>query len=211
MPVVVYAAVITGDQAQGYQASFPDLPGVVVTASGANELIRSAREGLLQELNRLERAGSDWPSATPIERLREEGRAGEGAVVLVDVQIEDTPVRANISIGERLLKRLDEAAEAQDMTRSGFIAAAVRQRLGDEGAKPGVEGFASQRLYEEVAAMGRRLNETLGPDSTVGRTLADLDARALEGLRKLTELASGVGRRSKGGPADPGPHTSSET
>ena len=42
------------------------------------------------------------------------------------------------------------------------------------------------------------MNETLGPDSAFGRTLTELDNRALEGLRKLAgNMASAVERRSR--------------
>ena len=120
--------------------------------------------------------------------------------MLIDVQVEETPVRVNISIGERLLRRLDAAAEAQTMTRSGYIAAAVRQRLGDAetGERAGAGG---QRLWEEVSDLRRRVNEAIGPDSAFGRTLADLDARALEGLRAFAAgRGGGFGKGRDRGP-----------
>ena len=127
---------------------------------------------------------------------------GAGFLMLIDVQVEDAPVRVNISIGERLLKRIDDAAESQSMTRSGFIAAAVRHRLGDETHADSA-GVDAQRIYDEVIALGRRVNDALGPESAFGRTLTELDNRALEGLRKLAgDVASAVGRRSREKRAD---------
>ena len=104
-------------------------------------------------------------------------------VVLVDVQVEDTPVRVNISIGERLPSRLDAVAAEHGMTRSGFIAAAVRRRLEGEPRRA-VDDDTVERLRREVANIGRRVNETLGPDSEIGRTLAELDDAATDGLRR---------------------------
>ena len=132
-----------------------------------------------------------------MEQLRTSFDPAAGFLMLIDVQIEDAPVRVNISIGERLLKRIDDAAASQSMTRSGFIAAAVRHRLGDETGPEPAAGMDTQRIYDEVVALGRRVNDALGPDSAFGRTLTEWDNRALDGLRKLAgDVASAVGRRS---------------
>ncbi len=205
MPVTVYPALVTGDQPRGYRAAFVDFPNASVTEPGWAELLKAARERLLHELSELERSGRDWPAATSVETLGPL-QAGGAVVLLVDVQVDDTPVRVNISIGERLLRRLDEAAQAQNMTRSGFIAAAVLQRLGEDGAARGEPSGGSQRLFEEVAEMGRRVNEALGPESTFGRAVAELDARALDGLRVLADnVASAVKRRpGRGSPPTEG-------
>ena len=89
---------------------------------------------------------------TPIEQLS----LTPGVIpVLVDVTVEDTPVRVNISIGERLLQRLDAAAEAKGMTRSGFIAQAVRVSLGERGLAPEFEA-ATRRLQDELRPSGAK-------------------------------------------------------
>ena len=194
MPTLAYPALMTGGQADGYRAEAVDLPEVALMRPSPAEVLAALREALLSALATRDRQGLDWPEPTAVDALAERLRASGAVLLLVDVQVEETPVRVNISIGDRLLRRLDEAAEAQNMTRSGFIAAAVRQRLGEAGRTE--RGAGSQRLQEEVAEMGRRLNEALGPESTFGRTVAGLDARALDGLRALADnLASAVRRR----------------
>ena len=104
-------------------------------------------------------------------------------MIWIDVEVEDTPIRVTISIGERILARIDQAAGEFGMTRSGYLAAAARRQMAT-GRSP-METPADQKVMEEVAAAGRRIQETLGPTSPVGRTLADLDALALDGLRQL--------------------------
>ena len=42
------------------------------------------------------------------------------------------------------------------------------------GVSP-MDGPMGQRIFEEVTAAGRRIQETRGPESPVGRTLAELD------------------------------------
>ena len=152
MPIAVYPAITNGDQERGYRAELVDFPGVVILEPSSADLLKVARERLIEALAALEKTGQDWPTATPIEQLGERLLAMNAVLLLVDVQVEETPIRVNISIGDRLLRRLDEAAEARNMTRSGYIAAAVRQRLGDSGAHgEGMGGLNAQRLFEEVA------------------------------------------------------------
>ncbi len=182
MSVVVFPAVVT--PAEGaLTAEFVDLPALAVTAVSQADLIRLARERLTLELQRREREEQSWPEPTALAQVA--APAG-GSVLLVDVSVDDTPVRLTISLGERLLKRIDQDAEARSMTRSGYLALGARRLLG-EAAEPqgGVTGETGRRLQEEMAVLGRRLNEVVGPESPVGRTLAELDAIAVDGLRKL--------------------------
>ena len=206
MPITVYPALVTGDQAHGYHADLVDFPGVAVAESTSSDLLRVCRERLLSALTALEAAGQDWPLATAVEALGGRLQAERAILMLVDIQVEETPVRVNISIGDRLLRQLDEAAEAQNMTRSGYIAAAVRQRLGAAGAQGGgMNGAGSQRLFDEVAEVGRRVTDALGPESAFGRAVAELDTRALESLRMLAEnVGSAVRRRGREGSSSNG-------
>ena len=213
MSAVVYIARVAGDDRAGYVATFPDLPSIRSENATLTGLLGDVRGALLDALKKLEAQGLEWPAASSMEQLRTVEAAGgeaassQGALMVIDVQVDDAPVRVNISIGERLLKRVDETAERQSMTRSGYIAAALRLRLGDAaGSKPFFEDASAQRLYDEVAALGRRMNETLGPESGIGRTLNDLDQRALDGLRRLAGgMAAAMERRGRKG--EPGPDT----
>jgi len=51
------------------------------------------------------------------------------ARVLVPAEVPGRSVRANVTVDEGLLARLDAAAAAEGMSRSGYIAQAVRERL----------------------------------------------------------------------------------
>ena len=207
MTTIVFVAQASGDEASGYRAKFPDLPALVIDAVDIASLLRDARAGLLRELRALEAAGDAWPTPTTMTTFHQRGEHAGDTLLLVDVQVDDPPLRVNISIGERLLKRLDEAATAQDMSRSGFIAAAVRHRLGESpSAKPTSFETSAQRLQEEVASVARRVNEAVGPDSTFGRAVAELDIRALEGLRSLTSMIGGKQREPGNDPQNPAEH-----
>lgn len=178
MPAAVYPAFVTGDRDAGYLAKFPDLPGCTANAAQQASLLVVAREALRQRLNQLAAEGEEWPEASEISTLSTHPQAAGASVVLVDVEMEDAPVRVNISIGERLLKRIDQAAEARGMTRSGFMAAAARQSLG-EGP---FMRWDTRKVEETFTDYSNRIGEKFGPGSEFQRGWNDLD-------RKVTKYA----------------------
>ena len=178
MALIVYPAFVTGDRASGYVAHFPDLPGLTAQAATQGELLTAARDVLHKRLERLTTDGVEWPEPSELSGLGPHPEGQPSGTLLVDVDVEDAPVRVNISIGERLLKRIDQAAETRGMTRSGFIAAASRQALG-EG--PFMQ-WDSRKVQEGFAEVGRTLNEKFGPESDFYRGVSDLE-------RKITKSA----------------------
>ena len=123
MTALVFVAHARGDQLAGYTATLPDLPDVSVMAGDLPALVAAAREAVHARLERYTAEGLDWPKPTAAEALT----PPPGAIaLLVDVSVDDPPVRVNLSIGERLLKRIDDAAEARGMSRSGYVAQACR-------------------------------------------------------------------------------------
>lgn len=206
MSTVIYPALATGGRESGYAATFPDLPGCTASGADLGDLLTKAREALRSHLERLSHEGQDWPTPSPVEAVTQPSADGNpAAVLLVDVSIEEQPVRVNISISERLLKRIDDAAERRGMTRSGFIAQAARQHLGEQTWGAGAAGTAwnkadweaaSRRMQDELSTMGRRLNDNLGPDSSFARNMAELDDKLSDVIRRTADsVASAIRRR----------------
>lgn len=187
MTTVIYVALVSGGQTEGYQARFHDLPDCVVSGAGLAELLNTARQSLVGRLEALEAAGEAWPAATPIESI-----AAQAGVmpIPVDVTVDDPPIRVNISLGERLVQRLDAAASSGGMTRSGYIAKAVRASLGEGAQAQGDFDAFGQRLQDELGALGRRINDSIGPDSAFTRRMNELDGRVYEGVRKAADSVS---------------------
>ena len=203
--MLVYPAIVSS-AGPALEARFVDFPTIEVSAETAADLIRMAREALGAELHRLEDAAEIWPEPTALSALAVPAGA---TAVLVDVTVEDTPVKLTISIGERLLKRIDEDAAARSMTRSGYLALGGRNLLGD--GRFGFTGFGpdtGKKVQDEIDSLGRRLNEAVGPQSAFGRTIADLDARAIDGLRRLSDevRAAMAPKRPRPDANEPGPH-----
>jgi predicted RNase H-like HicB family nuclease len=193
MTTLLFVALATTDPAVGYRATFPDAPDCAVQARDLVELLQSARQAISAHLQRTADAGESWPTPTPIETIT----LAPGVIpLLVDVNVEDTPVRVNISLGERLVERLDAAAEAKGQTRSGFIAQAVRVALGERGPANDFEA-ATRRLQEELASLGRKINDSIGPESAFTRRMSELDQQVYEGVRKAADSVSAAMTRRR--------------
>ncbi len=197
MTVIIYVAIAKGDQAAGYVARFPDLPGVTASGLDVASMLAEARAVLAHQLHRLSDEGEAWPQATALESL---ALSAGDIPFLVDVSVDDTPLRVNISIGERLLKRIDQAAEAGGMSRSGFIAAAARKALGDKTGHAGLVDLdaVARQLQSEWSQVSRKITDNLGPESAFNRHMAEFDGRVTDTIRKAAEsLAAALARRKE--------------
>ena len=194
MSNVLYVALVSAGEGGRYHATFPDLPTCVADGSDLAELLLNARQALIAGLEGIEDGGESWPAATPIERV--ETKPGVMAIP-IDVAVDDPPIRVNVSLGERLVQRLDAAAEAQGMTRSGFIARSVRASLGESARGGGDFDDLGRRLQDELAALGRRINESIGPDSAFTRRMNELDGLVYDGVRRAADSVSAAMARRR--------------
>lgn len=204
MSTLHFVALVKGDQAAGYTAQFPDLPQCAAHGRDVAELVVEARRAVLDALMALSAAGETWPQPTPIERVGAE----PGAIaVLIDVAVDDPPIRVNVSLGEQLVQRLDAAAEARGMTRSGFIAQAVRVSLGEQPHNDFES--AGRKLQDDFTNLARKINDALGPNSAFEKRMADLDGRFYDGVRRAADsVSAAMSRRREAAKATgtAGPH-----
>jgi predicted RNase H-like HicB family nuclease len=202
MSTVLFVALVAPAEPAGYRASFPDLPDCTAQGADLAELLVKARQALLAKLEAIEGAGEAWPTATPIEKIEAAG----AMAIPIDVAVDDPPIRVNVSLGERLVQRLDAAAEARGMTRSGFIAQSVRASLGETARGPGELDAMGRRLQDELNALGRKINDSIGPESAFARRMSELDGVLYDGVRKAADSVSAAmaRRREAAKPADRG-------
>lgn len=161
MSTVIYVAVVEGDQDRGYSAFFPDLPGCVTAAETMVELPSAARDALSLHLQGMAEDGDAFPEPTALEDIKADAEVKEVGRILVDAEVEDAPVRVNISIGAQFLKRVDVAAEARGMSRSGFLVEAAR--LAMEGRERGrSEPITGEGLGPTVEFPGTATVTSLG-------------------------------------------------
>lgn len=194
MSTIVYVALVSRDDGAGYRAGFPDLTDCKAEGATLAELLVNARQRLLACLETLESQGEVWPTASPLESFA----AQPGVMAIpIDVAVDDPPIRVNISLGERLVQRLDAAAEARGMTRSGFIAQSVRASLGETTRGAGDFDAMGRRVQDELAAMAKRINESIGPDSPFTRRMNEFDGALFEGVRRAADSVSAAMARRR--------------
>ncbi len=164
MSTVIYVATVEGDQDRGYSAFFPDLPGCVTAAETMFELPSAARDALSLHLQGMAEDGHAFPEPTALEDIKADAEVKEVGRILVDAEVEDAPVRVNISIGAQFLKRVDVAAEARGMSRSGFLVEAARAAMaaGDDAETEVVVVPVHQKVGDQPARFGTATVITLG-------------------------------------------------
>ena len=111
----------------------PDLPGCFSGGDTLEEALTASQEAILSHIEVLLMDGH----AVPKQRLIEEHRSNEdyadGVWALVDADVSKLSgkrVRVNITLPERVLAIVDEAAKREGETRSGLL---VRAALGYVG------------------------------------------------------------------------------
>jgi predicted RNase H-like HicB family nuclease len=129
-----------------YGISFPDFPGCIAGGATVDEALRRGRDALDFHVESMIEVGEPLPRVRDIAEIRAAPDYAEdfadALVAVVDADLPAKAVRVNISIDERLLDRIDRAAEASGETRSGFIAAAARERLNpDQRSERAVGGL----------------------------------------------------------------------
>jgi predicted RNase H-like HicB family nuclease len=132
MTLRFFPACIEGGGA-GFSVFFPDLPGCVSAGETVEAAAVNAAEALGLHLDGMAQDGETPPTPSaidaPLPDWAQEAAGGIVTRVLIPADLPGKAVRANITLDEALLSRLDAAAAAEGLSRSGYIAAAVRERL----------------------------------------------------------------------------------
>ena len=137
MPLKFYTALIDKEAGADFGVVFPDFPGCITTGETVQEAAIMAAEALAGHIEVMLDHGDAVPDPSPPDAPLPDWLAPEPdeppseivARVLIPVEMPGRSVRTNITIDEGLLGRLDAAAATAGMSRSGFIAEAVRARL----------------------------------------------------------------------------------
>ncbi len=136
MRIQHYRALLEPDGKGGYGVVFPDFPGCVSAAADAEAAVHDAAEALALHVEGMLEDQSDLPvpsapDAPLPDWLVDEPGAEHWVRVLVPVTVPGKTRRINVTLEESLLARLDHAARNHRMTRSAFLADAVRRALAD--------------------------------------------------------------------------------
>lgn len=133
-----------------YGISFPDFPGCIAGGATVDEALRRGHDALDFHVESMMEVGEALPKIRDVAEIKADpdyaDDFADAVVAVVDAEVPAKAVRVNISIDERLLDRIDRAAQATGETRSGFIAAAARERLNPhQAAERAAERFEEPR------------------------------------------------------------------
>ena len=125
-----YIALIHKDANSDYGVSFPDLPGVISAGRTLDEARAMATEALAFHLEGLAEDGEAVPEPSTLEEIMAIAENKDGVAVLIDAPAADVKsVRVNITLPADVLGEIDDYAEREGFTRSGFLAQAAKKAM----------------------------------------------------------------------------------
>ena len=123
-----YIAPIHKDPDSDCSVSFPDLPGVITAGSNLDEARQMAAEALAFHLEGMAQDGEATPEPSSLEEIMSIAENKDGVAVLIEApEAEVKSVRINITMPADVLAQIDEYAEREGFTRSGFLAQAAKK------------------------------------------------------------------------------------
>lgn len=152
-----YVAVIHKDAGTGYGVTVPDLPGCSSAGDTLEEAVESAREAIACHIERMLLDGEPIPERASLEthQADENHKGGVWVLVPVDVsKLSSKTRRVNITLPERVLAIVDQAAVREGESCSGWLARAALSYVQREaeGRLPGLltDRPESSRRYRAV-------------------------------------------------------------
>lgn len=125
-----YIALIHKDADSDYGVSFPDLPGCVTAGSNLDEARAMAAEALALHIEGLAAEGAAVPDSSSLEEIMAQKENSDAVAVLIPAPASAAKsVRVNVTLPSDLLAQIDQIAEANGQTRSGFLAHAARKGM----------------------------------------------------------------------------------
>ncbi len=126
---MLYPICVFKDPDSAYSAQFPDFAGCYTAADSLDELPSLAQQAL--ELHC--QGDSHLPKPSSPEQWQDNPDYAGGFWLLVDIDTQaiiDKPTRVNISLPSHLLHDIDQYAKSHHLSRSGLLAKAAKQMIG---------------------------------------------------------------------------------
>ncbi len=123
-----FPIVIHKERKSDYGVIVPDLPGCFSAGTTLDEAIENAHEAIECHLEGLLLDGESIPKRQSLELLQKNADYVGGTWVVVEVDISKLSgkvTRVNITLSERVLAVIDEAARREGGSRSGLLARAA--------------------------------------------------------------------------------------
>lgn len=125
-----YIGLIHKQTASDYGVSFPDFPGLVTAGETLDEARAMAEEALAFHVDGMIEDGDAIPEPSSLEHIMAEPENRDSVAILVTLKTQSQKsVRINITLPEDVLQTIDSFAEANGMSRSGFLARAAKREI----------------------------------------------------------------------------------
>jgi predicted RNase H-like HicB family nuclease len=123
-----YIGLIRKDADSDFGVDFPDFPGCISAGATLDEARHMAQEALELHVGGMIEDGEALPVPSSLEAVMADPENADAVAFLVSVpETADRTVRVNITLPERLLRRIDERAK----NRSAFLARAAEKALAE--------------------------------------------------------------------------------
>ena len=123
-----YIGLIRKDTDSDFGVDFPDFPGCISAGTTLDEARRMAQEALELHVGGMIEDGEALPVGSSLETIMADPENADAVAFVVTVpEAADRTVRVNITLPERLLRRIDKRAK----NRSAFLARAAEKALSE--------------------------------------------------------------------------------
>jgi predicted RNase H-like HicB family nuclease len=124
-----YIGLIRKDAGSDFGVDFPDFPGCVTAGSTIEEARQLAEEALQMHVEGMTEDGEALPAPSSLDAIMADPANADAVAFLVTLaEAADRAVRINITLPERLLRRIDARAR----NRSAFLARAAEKALSED-------------------------------------------------------------------------------
>ena len=123
-----YIAVINKENAKQFGVIFPDFLGCVSVGKNLEEAEEMAQEALQFHIDGMLKDGEELPKAKTLDEVKKKYKKVE-IFAMISVKIKTKATRINITIDEKLLRKLDKFLLNRDETRSSFFAKSIENSL----------------------------------------------------------------------------------
>ena len=125
-----YIALLRKEEGTDFGVDFPDFPGCVTAGASLEEAMAMASEALELHTEDMK----ELPAASSLDEVMADPHNTDAVAVCIAAPTRKSrAIAVRITLDERLLAEIDRVANATGETRSGFLAAAARKRLRQQG------------------------------------------------------------------------------
>lgn len=123
-----YIAVIEKEKGSDYGVIFPDFPGCISSGSTLEETKNMAQEALQFHIDGMLEDKEELPHPSTLDDIKKKHPNSE-AFLVISSKIPSVAKRINITIDEKLLRKLDKFLEKNGDNRSHFFAQSIKSTL----------------------------------------------------------------------------------